>query len=115
MINHQIGRALTSEEKLSLQRVATENADWENARLAMTLVLNTTMRACEVKGLQWKDVDFLEQTIVVRQSKTDAGRRLIPLNGEAFEAVMELYHRAQTMAGNAAEHLRISGLRKWKD
>jgi hypothetical protein len=70
----------------------------------MTLALNTTMRACEVKGLQWKDVDFLERTVIVRQSKTDAGRRLIPLNGEAFDAIMELYHRAQKVAGTAPDH-----------
>jgi len=81
-----------------------KKSDWENARFAMTLALNTTMRACEVKGLQWKDVDFLERTVIVRQSKTDAGRRLIPLNGEAFDAIMELYHRAQKVAGTAPDH-----------
>jgi len=52
----------------------------------MTLALNTTMRACEVKGLQWRDVDFLERTIAVRQSKTDAGGRVIPLNDDAWDA-----------------------------
>jgi len=95
---------MTPEEKLALQQSAAKKPDWENARLAMTLALNTTMRACEVKGLQWKDVDFLERTIIVRQSKTDAGRRLIPLNGAAFEAVMELYHRAQKAAGIEPNH-----------
>jgi hypothetical protein len=49
-----VGVALTPEEKLGLQTAAAKNPDWENARLAMTLALNTTMRACEVKGLQWK-------------------------------------------------------------
>jgi integrase len=103
-VRHQVGRALSPEEKLSLVQAAKKNSDWENARLAMTLALNTTMRACEVKGLQWKDVDFLERTIIVRQSKTDAGRRLIPLNGEAFDAIMELYHRAQKSGGGAPDH-----------
>src|ERR1700676_131588 len=102
-VRHQVGRALSPEEKLSLQQAARKNSDWENARLAMTLALNTTMRACEVKGLQWKDVDFLERTIIIRHSKTDAGRRLIPLKGEAFEAIMELYHRAQKAAGTAPD------------
>ncbi|SRR6266849_1593932 len=103
-VRHQVGRALSPQEKLSLQQSARKNSDWENARLAMTLALNTTMRACEVKGLQWKDVDFLERTIIVRQSKTDAGRRRIPLNGDAFEAIMELYHRGQKAAGTAPDH-----------
>src|SRR5207302_964392 len=39
-----------------------------------------------------------------RESKTDAGRRLIPLNGDAFEAIMELYHRAQKVAGTEPDH-----------
>jgi integrase len=103
-VRHQVGRALSPEEQLGLQQAAAKKPDWENARLAMTLALNTTMRACEVKGLQWKGVDFLERTIIVRQSKTDAGRRLIPLNGEAFEAIMELYHRAQKAAGAEPQH-----------
>ena len=103
-VRHQVGRALSPEEKRGLQRAARNNAGWENARLAMTLALNTTMRACEIKGLQWKDVDFLERTITIRQSKTDSGRRLIPMNGEAFEAVIELYHRAQKVLGAEPQH-----------
>src|SRR5215469_15258416 len=91
---HQVGRALAKEQKLGLAKLASTNPDWENARLAMVLALNTTMRSCEVKGLQWRDVDFMEKTITIRQSKTDAGRRLIPLNSSAWSATMELYHRA---------------------
>ncbi len=101
---HQVGRAMSPDEKLGLQRAAEDKPQWENARLAMSLALNTTMRACEVKGLRWKDVDFLERTITVRQSKTDAGRRLIPLNGEAFDTIMELYHRAQKVSGTEPDH-----------
>ena len=103
-MRHQVGRALSPEEKLGLEMAARGNPDWENARLAMTLALNTTMRACEVKGLQWRDVDFLERTIIVRESKTDAGRRVIPLNDAAWDAIMELYHRAQKVAGTEPDH-----------
>jgi integrase len=103
-VRHQVGRALSPEEKFALQQAAGNNLAWQNARLAMSLALNTTMRSCEVKGLQWRDVDFLERTITVRQSKTDAGRRLIPMNDEAFESIMELYHRAQTVLGTEPDH-----------
>ena len=72
--------------------------------MAMTLALCTTMRASEVKGLQWRDVDFLERTIIVRRSKTDAGRRVIPLNDPAWDAIMELYRRAQNLAGTELDH-----------
>jgi integrase len=101
---HQVGRALSPEEKVALQGAAARNPDWENARLAMILALNTTMRACELKGLRWSDVDFLERTIIIRLSKTDAGQRLIPLNNAAWDAIMELYHRAQKIAGTDSEH-----------
>ena len=103
-VGSQVGRALSPEEKLRLQETAPAKPDWENARLAMSLALNTTMRACEVKALQWRDVDFLERTVTIRHSKTDAGKRLIPLNDDAFEAIVELYHRAQRPAGVESDH-----------
>ena len=101
---HDVGQALSPEEKLSLQSFAAAKPQWENARWAMTLSLNTTMRACELKGLQWKDVDFLERTVIVRRSKTEAGRRLIPLNDEAWDAIIELYHRAEKVGGAEPRH-----------
>ena len=70
----------------------------------MTLALNTTMRSCEVKGLQWKDVDFMERTITICHSKTDAGRRLIPLNGAAWQAIKDLYQRAEKVNGREQDH-----------
>jgi hypothetical protein len=47
-----IGRALTPDEELRLLKVGNSNPDWDIARLAMTLALNTTMRGCELRGLQ---------------------------------------------------------------
>jgi integrase len=58
------------------------------------------MRASEIKGLHWRDVNFLERTLTVRESKTDAGRRVIPLNSEARDTVLELYERAKTIGGD---------------
>jgi len=103
-VRHEIGRALSPEEKLKLQQVAAEKPEWERARLSMTLALNTTMRASEVKGLCWREINFLERTVAVRHSKTDAGRRVIPLNTEAWAAVMELYRRAQQVGGAKPDH-----------
>ena len=96
-VHHQVGRALTDSEKASLQKIAAVNPSWQNARIAMTLALNTTMRSCEIKSLRWRDVDSRERTITIRQSKTDAGRRVIPLNLEAWDAISELYKRANAI------------------
>jgi integrase len=103
-VRRKVGRVLSPEEKLKLQTTAAKDPDWENAYLAMTLSFNTTMRSCEVKGLQWRDVDFLERTITVRHSKSDAGERVIPLNDEAWQAIVTLYHRAQKVGGTEPKH-----------
>jgi integrase len=95
------GRALSLEEKIRLRKAASSRPEWEIARLAMTLALNTTMRGCELKGLRWRDVDFIEHTLDVRRAttKTDAGERVIPLNPEAWAAILELRQRIRTFYG----------------
>jgi integrase len=100
----QVGRTLPREQKLDLTKRPSRNPDWENARLAMILSLNTPTRSCELKGPQGQDVDLLEGAITVRRTKTDAGRRLIPLNGAAWEAMMELYRRAEKANGREPDH-----------
>ncbi len=99
-----IGRALTYEEKLRLVRAAGQNEEWQRAQAAMSLALCTTMRGCEIKRLQWRDIDFLNRAILVRTSKTDAGERLIPMNDETLEIVMRLRERAKGFKGTEAQH-----------
>ena len=78
--------------------------EWQNARLAMVLALNTTMRACEIKSLRWYDVDFLASTVTIRKSKTQAGQRVIPLNDDALSAMRELYSRAFAIGAHSPDH-----------
>ena len=68
------------------------------------VALGTGMRRGELCALRWRDVDFFERTITIRQSKTDAGRRLIPLNVDAWSAIMELYQRAKRGGQVEPEH-----------
>ena len=96
---HREARVLLFDEKLWLARIAASRSDWQIARLAMILALNTTMRACEIRGLCWHDVDFIERTLTIRRSKTEAGERVIPLNADAWAAVLELRERALTWFG----------------
>ena len=103
-VRRNVGRALSDEEKLRLLKAAAKKPEWQLARLAMTLALNTTMRACEIKGLRWRDVNLAEQILTVQQSKTAAGERVIPLNTEAMAAVLELWERAETFGGNEPNH-----------
>jgi integrase len=95
-----IGRALTPDEKLRLIRAAKLKPEWANARLALTLALNTTMRGCEIKGLQWRDVDLMDKTLTIRHSKTEAGERVITLNADAMAAILELRQLAKGFFGD---------------
>jgi len=99
-----IGRALTYEEKLRLVRAAGQNEEWQRAEAGMSLALCTTMRGCEIKRLQWRDMDLLNRAILVRTSKTDAGERSIPMNEETYQIVMLLRERAKRFNGTEAEH-----------
>ncbi|MGB7555871.1 MAG: tyrosine-type recombinase/integrase [Candidatus Korobacteraceae bacterium] len=78
--------------------------EWQNARLAMVLAFNTTMRGCEIKSLRWYDVDFLAGTVTIQKSKTQAGQRIIPLNDDALIAMRELYGRASAIEGSHPDH-----------
>jgi integrase len=99
-----IGRALSYEQKVRLLRAADSNPEWQNARLAMTLALCTTMRGVEIKNLHWQDVDLIRKSFTVRRSKTDAGLRSIPMNDDAYDAVRELWQRAKAFGGQKPEH-----------
>jgi len=98
-----IGRALSLEEKTRLLKMAALKPEWDTARAAAILALNTTMRGCELKGLRWQDVDFMERTVTIRRSKTEAGERVIPLNGDAWGAILALRAKAQKLFGESLE------------
>lgn len=90
-----IGRAITEEEKQRLLKTAVMRPEWETAYLAAILCLNTTARGCELKGLQWSDVDLFARTLTIRKSKTAAGERVVPLTGVAVSALARLRGRAE--------------------
>jgi len=96
---HDIGRALTPEQKAMLLSTASRRPEWQVANWAMTLALNTTMRACEIRGLHWRDVNFQEGVVRVAKSKTESGERVIPLNDDALKAILELYERTKNLLG----------------
>jgi len=90
-----IGKALTEEEKQRLLKTAVVRPEWETAYLAAILCLNTTARGCELKGLQWCDVDLFARTLTIRKSKTAAGERVVPLTAVSVSALGRLRRRAE--------------------
>jgi integrase len=66
------------------------------------LAINTGMRASEIRGLTWGQVDFFAKSLTVGKSKTAAGTgRIIPLNPRA---VAVLTHWRGLFRGAEPEH-----------
>lgn len=99
-----VGRALSDAERLRLIEVAKSRPSWENAYLAAVLSLNTAMRPGEIQRLRWKDIDFLDKSLIVRRAKTDAGERVIPLNNDAYSAILRLRERSRAIGATEPEH-----------
>lgn len=99
-----IGRALTEEDKQLLLKTAVMKPEWETAYLAAILCLNTTARGCELKGLQWADIDLFQRTITIRKTKTAAGERMIPLTSVAASALARLRTRAESFGPVEPSH-----------
>jgi len=85
--------------------------EWETAYLAAILCLNTTARGCELKGLQWTDIDLFRRTITIRKTKTVAGERVIPLTGVAASALARLADTGRIVRACRAVALRLRCLR----
>jgi integrase len=78
--------------------------EWETAYPAALLCLNTTARGCELKGLQWGDLDLFTRTLTIRKSKTAAGERTVPLTDVALAALARLHRRAEGFGAVEKSH-----------
>lgn len=88
----------------ALGKTAVMRPEWETAYLAAILCLNTTARGCELKGLQWSDIDLFGRTVTIRKTKTAAGERMIPLTSVATAALARLRTRAESFGPVEPSH-----------
>jgi integrase len=82
-------RTLSSEEMERLIEACPEHI-----RPIVITALNTGMRQGEIFGLQWQDVDFSRNVIVVRNSK-NGERREIPMTATLCRVLVELQRHAE--------------------
>lgn len=85
----EVGQALTTVEIHSLLTAAKKSRS-KSLYPALMLLLNTGMRVTEMRLLQWRQVNLMERSLTVGRSKTQGGEgRLIPLNQDAYKALVE--------------------------
>jgi integrase len=94
---------LSPAEKQRVFETAGMKPEWQTAYCAALLTANASVRPVEIKRLKWEDFYPADRLIFVRRSKTDAGTRIIPLNDEAWAAVLALKQRADALGTYAPE------------
>ena len=99
-----VGRAVTQDQIEKLFDIARSRPDWKFAYTAATLSFFCGMRACEIRALQWKHVDFVNRLLDIRRSKTPAGWRIPSLNETCLLALREMYELASNIGANDSEH-----------
>jgi integrase len=83
----EIGRALTPDEVHSLLAAAMKSRSL-SLYPALVVLMNTGLRSSELRTMQWRQVDLLDEFITVGQSKTKGGEgRVVPLNQTALAAL----------------------------
>jgi integrase len=103
-IKPPVGQALTDEQQQRLFEVAKSEPAWMFADVAATLAFYCGLRACEIRGLQWKHIDWLNGRLEVRRSKTPAGWRDPSLNNVCTAALHALWERAKRLGFADPEH-----------
>ncbi len=99
-----IAKVLTAQQRRLLFETASSRDGWMVAYCAAVLAVSTTCRGMELKHLRWQDVDLFERGILIQRSKTQAGHRAIPLNGDAMAALARLKERAEIVGSAQPEH-----------
>jgi integrase len=99
-----VAKVLPPDLKRKLFETAASRPEWMVAHCAAVLAVSTTCRGVEIKNLRWQDVDLFAKVATIRRSKTAAGHRTIPLNGDAMAAFARLLERASALGSNEPEH-----------
>lgn len=99
-----VAKVLSPELKRKLFETAASRPEWLVTYCAAVLAVSTTCRGVELRNLRWRDTDLFNRVAAIRRSKTAAGHRTIPLNGDAMAALARLLERAQALGSAEPDH-----------
>jgi integrase len=101
-----VGQALTLAQLQQIEKMAATKDAWQVAYYAEVLAANTGLRGGEIKKLKLGSIDLENRRIRItrKDTKSNAGARLIELNSAAMESICKLYVRAQSLGANEPEH-----------
>lgn len=77
---------LTADEIETLERAVKKNRHWKRDALALRMAYRHGLRASEVSGMEWHDIDLAKGTILVRRSKRGIDRTH-HLDGDVLRAL----------------------------
>jgi integrase len=84
-----VGRALTRDEEVCLLSAAKKSAS-RSLYPAVLLSIHTGLRNEELRLLQWRQIDFLREEVMVGKSKTSGGEgRIVPLSDTALRCLKD--------------------------
>jgi integrase len=95
--NKPVARVLQPEQKKRLFQIAGSNPNWMVAYAAALIAANTTARGADLKGLRWADINMFDGFMAIPDSKSEAGKRRIPLNRDAMLGFRILLERANQL------------------
>jgi integrase len=88
-------RVLSADEEIKLL-AACDQVRSRVLRPLVVLALHSGMRRGELLGLEWSRVDLDQRTIRVLNAKSEAGRRVIPMNATVHSLLSDLAKRASS-------------------
>lgn len=91
----RVERVLSADEEVKLL-AACDRVRSRSLRPLVVLALNTGMRRGELLGLEWSQVDLDQRTIRILNAKSEAGRRVIPMNATVHSLLSDLAKSASS-------------------
>ena len=88
-----VGRAISAEEESRLLSTCAASRS-RSLFPAVVIALNTGLRLEELRLLKWRQIDFVNEALMVGKSKTPQGTgRPVPLNKRAYDALTAWAHQ----------------------